>query len=98
MGDPVLVKAIEQYNYTLEILTQEGMNKRREQLTKVDDQITLRIKTLNGLQTSYEVLVNRKIHIEKLQLQNELLQRDLDAVDVEAIVHDKPTKTSGKQA
>jgi len=98
LEDPVVVKAMEQHNYTLEILTQEAMAKRREQLANVDEQIALRIKTLNGLQSSYEALVNRKIHIERLQLQNELLRRDLEAVDVEAIVHDKPTKTSGKQA
>ncbi len=98
LNDPVLVKAMEQYNYTLEILTQEAMAARREQLSKVDEQIALRIKTLGGLQSSYETLVNRRIHIERLQLQNELLRRDLEAVDVEAIVHDKPTKTSGKQA
>lgn len=58
----------------------------------------LRVKTLNGMQSSYDALVNRNIHIERLQLQNDLLRRDLEAVDVEAIVHDKPTKTSGKQA
>jgi hypothetical protein len=98
LEDPVVVKGMEHHNYTLEILTQEAMAKRREQLANVDEQIALRIKTLNGLQTSYESLVNRKIHIERLQLQNELLRRDLEAVDVEAIVHDKPTKTSGKQA
>ena len=74
------------------------MAKRREQLANVDEQIALRVKTLNGLQSSYEALVTRKIHIERLQLQNELLRRDLDAVDVESIVHDKPTKTPGKQA
>jgi len=96
--DPVVVKAMEHNNYTLEILTQVAMAKRREQLLKVDEQIALRVKTLNGLQTSYEALVNRKIHIERLQLQNELLRRDLEAVDVKAIVHDKPTKTSGKPA
>jgi len=98
LEDPVVVKAMEHHNYTLEILTQEAMAKRREQLANVDEQIALRIKTLNGLQSSYEALVNRKIHIERLQLQNELLRRDLEAVEVEAIVHDKPTKTSGKQA
>lgn len=98
LEDPVVVKAMEHHNYTLEILTQEAMAKRREQLSKVDEQIALRIKTLNGLQSSYEALVNRKIHIERLQLQNELLRRDLEAVDVETIVHDKPTKTPGKQA
>ena len=74
------------------------MAARREQLSKVDEQIALRIKTLGGLQSSYETLVNRRIHIERLQFQNELLRRDLEAVDVEAIGHDKPTKTSGKQA
>ena len=98
LDDPGLVKAMEQYNYTLEILIQEAMAACREQLSKVDEQIALRIKTLGGLQSSYETLVNRRIHIERLQLQNELLRRDLEAVDVEAIVHDKPTKTSGKQA
>lgn len=98
MDDPVVVKAMEHHNYTLQILTQEAMSKRREQVSKVDEQIALRIKTLNGLQSSYEALVNRKVHIERLQLQNELLRRDLEAIEVEAVSHDKPTKTSGKPA
>ena len=96
MDDPVVIKAMEHHNYTLEILTQEAMSKRREQISKVDEQIALRIKTLNGLQSSYEALVNRKVHIERLQMQNDLLRRDLEAVDVQAINHDKSKKTPGK--
>ena len=98
LEDPVVVKAMEHHNYTIEILTQEAMSKRREQISKVDEQTALRIKTLNGLQSSYEALVNRKVHIERLQLQNNLLRRDLEAIEVEAVSHDKPTKASGKPA
>ena len=89
---------MEHHNYTLEILTQEATSRRREQISKVVVQIALRIKTLNGLQSSYEALVNRKVHIERLQLQNDLLSRDLEAIEVEAVSNDKPTKTSGKPA
>jgi hypothetical protein len=96
MDDSVVIKAMEHHNYTLEILTQEAMAKRRERISKVDEQIALCIKTLNRLQSSYEALVNRKVHIKRLQMQNELLRRDREAVDVQAIDHDKPTKTSGK--
>ena len=98
MDDPVVVKGMEHHNYTLEILTQEAMSRRREHISKVDEQIALRIKTLNGLQSSYEALVNRKVHVERMQMQNELLRRDLEAVDVQAIDHDKSTKTPGKSA
>lgn len=98
LEDPALLSALNQKNYSFEVLTQEAMLKRREQLFHVDQQIALCIKTLNGLQSSYETLVNRRVHVERLQLQNELLRRDLEAIDVQVITHDKPAKTSRKSA
>lgn len=57
-------------------------------MSSIDDQIADRIKALRGLQNSYEALVNRKVMIERLHLQNALLKRDLSALDVLAI--DRP--------
>lgn len=51
----------------------------------INNQIAMFAKMLAGFQASYEVLVNRKLHIERLRLNNEMLARDLDAVEVEAL-------------
>jgi hypothetical protein len=37
------------------------------------------------LQQSYEALVNRSVMQERLKLQNELLKRDLQAIEVPAV-------------
>lgn len=95
LDDPLVVKAMEHHNFTLEILTQAAILRRREQLSKVDEQIALRVKTLAGLQSSFEALVNRKVHMERLQMQNELLRRDLESVNVQSIFDDKSPKTTG---
>jgi hypothetical protein len=62
------------------------------------------MKTLMQLQQSYEALVNRSIMQERLKLQNELLKRDLEAIDVQEVKQveskissdDKPKAKSGK--
>jgi hypothetical protein len=41
-------------------------------ITELDARIELKLKTLKGFQGSYKVLVSRKLHIERLRLQNEL--------------------------
>ena len=59
-----------------------AMSERRQQIMTLDQQIAIRIKTLTQLQQSYEALVNRSILQERLKLQNELLKRDLQAVEL----------------
>lgn len=54
----------------------------RPALQGIDQQIADQIKALKGLQQSFEALVNREVMIERLHLQNALLQRDLSAIDM----------------
>ena len=70
------------------------MSKRRDELEQLDQQIALQAKVLAGFQASYEVAFNRKRNVERLDLQNALLRRDLDAIEGE-VVNDKP-KTKGR--
>ena len=53
-------------------------------LRLIETQIADRTKTLKGFQVAYEALVNRKIMIERITLQNELIKRDLAAIDMAA--------------
>jgi regulator of replication initiation timing len=77
----------------------------RGNIEKIDQLIALRVKTLGQLQQSYEALVNRSVMQERLKLQNELLRRDLQAIDVPSVELDarakgksraKPKATSGQ--
>ena len=61
------------------------MTKAREEIQKLDALIALRVKALGQLQHSYEALVNRSVMQERLKLQNELLKRDLQAIEVKAV-------------
>jgi regulator of replication initiation timing len=64
----------------------------REEIQKIDQLIALRVKTLGQLQQSYEALVNRSVMQERLRLQNELLKRDLKAIDVPSVELDAGAK------
>jgi len=70
--------------HTPESLRQLAMERKTAFIAKLDTQIALQTKILAGLQASYEVAFNRKAHVERLQLQNDLLRRDLQAIDVSA--------------
>ena len=48
----------------------------------LEQQIANRIKAMQGLQSSYEALVNRSILATRIQLQNELMQRNLGAIEM----------------
>lgn len=86
---------------TPESLLERGMSKQQEEIEQLDQQIALRTKTLLSLQQSYEALVNRTLVRDRLKIQNELLKRDLKAIDVEALPqvrgpNDKPKAKSRK--
>jgi GTP cyclohydrolase I len=66
------------------IMYQEYQTK-LEEIQKIDVLIALRVKALGQLQQSYEALVNRSVLQERLKLQNELLKRDLQAIDVPVV-------------
>lgn len=54
-------------------------------MAEYNDQIAMLAKTLAGFQASYEVLVNRQLHIERLRLHNEQLSKNINALDMEAV-------------
>ncbi len=94
--DKELTSALSRRNETLESLRQRAFAFKRDHLIKLDEQVALKAKTLVGFQASYEVLVNRKLNVERMQLSNDLLRRDLGALDLEALPHDQPQKTPGQ--
>ena len=80
-----VITFIKQKGFTPESLTAKAMSEVREEIQKIDTLIALRVKALGQLQQSYEALVNRSVMQERLKLQNELLKRDLQAIDVKAV-------------
>ena len=79
-----LRSALKENNHTLDSLRQAAYTKKASNLRHLDDQIALQAKILAGFQASYEVASNRKLVSEKLTLQNQLLRKDLGAIDGEA--------------
>ena len=98
-NDPKMKQVIEAGGYTPESLSAKAMTKAREEIQKIDTLIALRVKSLGQLQQSYEALVNRSVMQERLKLQNELLKRDLQAIDVKAVeqVDSDEVKTRGQR-
>ena len=94
--DEGLAKALERGNRSMESLRERAFSNKRYYLVTLDEQVALKAKTLAGFQASYEVLVNRRLNVERMQLNNELLRRDLRAVELEAPKHDQPKKASGQ--
>ena len=84
-----LQKILDQAKYSLDTLRQEVMVKAGLQLNAIDVLIILKAKTLAGFQASYEVLVNRNINRERLELQNAILKRDMQAIEMEKPSHGK---------
>jgi hypothetical protein len=76
---------LSQTDHTEQSLMQEALSYPYLNIYTFDDKINLLIKNLSGFQASYEVLVNRKLNIERLRLQNELLEKDIGAIDVKVI-------------
>lgn len=79
--DPLLVSAAAEIDHTVESLIAFSIKQEQEALKNIDARIADRIKAMQGLQSSYESLVNRKLVIERLRLQNQSLQRDLAAIE-----------------
>jgi len=98
-NDPEMKQVIEACGYTLESLSAKAMTKVREEIQKLDALIALRVRALGQLQQSYEALVNRSVMQERLKLQNELLKRDLQAIDVKAVeqIDSEESKARGQR-
>jgi hypothetical protein len=84
-NEPQMQKLIESNGYTPESLAAKAMTNSGGEIQKLDALIALRVRVLAQLQQSYEALVNRSVLQERLKLQNELLKRDLQAIDVKAV-------------
>ncbi len=91
--DNKAAKIVAAGGFSLESLRQAAMTKRRNELEQFDKQIALQAKVLAGFQASYEVAFNRKRNVERLDLQNALLRRDLGAIEGQ-VVNDEPKTES----
>ena len=76
--DPAVLNEIKAKGLTVEGLVQRA----------------IKMHTLTQMQKSYEALVNRSVMQERLKLQNELLKRDLLAIDTPVV---KDLKTEAQQ-
>ena len=84
-----LLEIIHDSNYSIDTLRQEAMSKVAANLHGTDVRIAFKAKTLAGFQASYEALVIRNINRERLELQNAILKRDLQAIEMEKSSHGK---------
>lgn len=94
-SDAGLEKIISGVGHTPESLLAMALSKRSDEIQKLDVLIALRVKTLGQLQQSYEALVNRSVMAERLKLQNELIKRDLQAIDVPVLQSITRSKAKG---
>ena len=100
LNNPSVQTALKKSSHTQASILQMVISKCNDELLKLDQHIALRMKTLMQLQQSYEALVNRSIMQERLKLQNQLLKRDLEAIEVAEVKlmpqNDKPKAKSRK--
>ncbi len=80
-----MIEALHGMGYTIESLKQHAMTRKAREIRALDEQIALQAKILAGFQASYEVAANRKLNIERMKLQNEMLRRDVEAIDVKPL-------------
>jgi GAF domain-containing protein len=81
-SDSAIQKLMKDKGHTAGSLLEYAMDRQKQELIELDQSIAQKAATLLQLQKSYEVLVNRSVLQERLKLQNELLKRDLFAIDV----------------
>ena len=79
--DAEALKTITSMGHTLDSLLFKALEKKKGEITYLNNQIALQAKILAGFQASYEVAFNRKFNAERLKLQNEMISRDLDAIN-----------------
>ena len=92
--DPAVINEINSKGFTVQSLLQRAGVRQQEELMRLDQSIALKAHTLAQLQKSYEALVNRSVMKERLKLQNDLLKRDLLAIDTPIV---KDLKTGAQQ-
>lgn len=79
---PSIERKLKSSGYTAQSLTQRAFERRMEEIMQLDQLISLKAHTLSVLQKSYERMVSRSIMQERLKLRNDLLKRDLQAIDI----------------
>jgi hypothetical protein len=84
-SDSAIQKLMKAKGHTAGSLLEYAMDRQKEELIELDQSIAQKAATLLQLQKSFEALVNRSVLQERLKLQNELLRRDLLAIDVPVI-------------
>ncbi len=83
--EPALKKVMQNKGFTESSLTQRAMERRMEEIIQLDEAIAVKAHTLKAMQKSYEAFACRSILQERLKLQNDLLKRDLQAIDVQVL-------------
>lgn len=84
-GDKGLKDAANALGVTLQSLAEDAIKVNAARLAVQDDRISDRIKALRNLQSAYEALSNRKLVIERLQLQNESIRRDMASIELKVL-------------
>ena len=97
-GDETIQTLMKLKGHTPQSLLELAMDRKNEDLMQLDQSIALKSSTLVQLQKSYEALVNRCVMQERLKLQNELLKRDLKAIDVPTIEHTRSPQALASQS
>jgi hypothetical protein len=82
---PGIQSILKTCGFTNSSLTQRAMERRMPELMQLDQLIALKVQSLSGIQKSYEALVSRSVMQERLKLQNDLLKRDLQAIDISTV-------------
>jgi hypothetical protein len=75
-------QALGKVGHTIESARQHAYAVKQKAIIELDQQIALQVKILASFQGSYEVAFNRKLNVERLRMQNELIRRDLSALDM----------------
>ena len=81
---PGMDKRLKSKGFTPQSLTQKAFERCMDEVLRYEQLIAVAMQSMIGLQKSYESLVHRSIMQERLKLQNELLKRDLQAIDVKS--------------
>ena len=79
-----VVRCLADNGYTPESLYAECVGYKQEPLRHLEQLTAVRTKTMLQLQASFEALVSRPILLERLRMQNELMRRELKAIEVKA--------------
>jgi hypothetical protein len=80
-SNELLVQEAQEWGHTMPSLHAQALSRARDELYNLEQLSAIRTKTLMQLQASYEALVSRSILQERLRLQNQLLTRNVSAIE-----------------